>query len=779
MEKYGIGQPVRRKEDVRFLTGKGVYIDDISRPNLVHAVILRSPHAHAKILKIDSSEAATMPGVLAIVTGQDWEREDFAPIPTRSAVKTKISGAPLNQPPRHCLAIERARYVGEPVALIVAESSAQAQDAAESIEVDYEELEPVTDQVKALEPGAPQIWDDIEGNICLDFELGDKQATDKAFAAADHVVSLELRNNRVTAVPIETRGAIAEYDAASDSYLLHNATQNVHANRATFADVLKISPDKLHHVAPDVGGGFGAKNSGYPEPPLLLYAAKKLGRPVKWIADRNESFQGDTHGRDQASKVELALDSEGKFLALRTSTIGNLGAYCFTMGPFTPTAGSARTQGGPYDIPAMFYSAIAAFTNTMPLDPYRGAGRPEASFQIERVVELAARELGIDPVELRARNLMRADTLPRKTPMGLDVDTGDFPQLFERTLKMSDREGYAKRVQESRARGLRRGFAIAPYLECSGGMPKEFAGVTFASDGTITLSVGSQSTGMGHETSLPQILGARLGVDMDKIAYVQGDTDATPLGGGHGGSRGLEMGGSAVMTAANDIIAKARHIAAHMLNSTPDDISFANGAFTDVKTDQNIAMEDVIAASFEQGRLPSDMEPGCLDTGVTYERELITCPNGCHAAEVEVDPETGSINVERYWVVDDFGTIINPLLAEGQVMGGIAQGLGQALMENIVYDEESGQLVTGSLMDYALPRADSMPNMQLAFFEDAPTAKNPLGVKGAGEAGCCGAPPAIVNAVLDALKGDGVTHIEMPLTPEKVWRAIAGGKLSP
>jgi carbon-monoxide dehydrogenase large subunit len=772
MEKYGIGQPVRRKEDVRFLTGAGTYIDDIKPDNLAHAVVLRSTHAHAKILGIDSAEAENMPGILEIVTGKDWIAEDFQPMPTKSAVNKKIDGTPLNQPPRHAVAIDRVRYVGEPIALIVAETSSQAQDAAEVIEVDYEELEAVTDQVKALEPGAPQIWDDIKGNFCLDFELGDKEETEKAFKDADHVIKLELRNQCVTATPIETRGAIASYDKGTGKYFLQNATQNVHANRGTFADVLKIPHEDLHHMAPDVGGGFGAKNSGYPEPTLLLYAAKKIDRPIKWISERNESFATDTHGRDQVSTVELALDRDGMFLGLRTATVGNIGAYCWTVGPFTPTGGSARTQGGPYYFPTMYYSAIAAFTNTMPLDPYRGAGRPEGSFQIDRIVELAARKLGFDPIELKRKNLMPADSLPRKTPMGLDVDTGNFPEVFERTLKMSDREGYAKRVEESARKGLRRGFAITPYLECTGGSPKEFAGVKFDKDGSLTLRVGSQSTGMGQETSMPQILSAKLGIDIDKISYVQGDTDATPIGGGHGGSRNMEVGGSTVLMAANEVIEKAKQIAAHLLNSNADDMSLSEGVFTDVKTSQTITIEDLITASFDESRLPDGLGTGALDTETTFEREIISCPNGCHSAEVEVDPETGSINVERMWVVDDFGTIINPMLADGQVMGGIAQGLGQALMEEIIYDEDSGQLVTGSLMDYALPRADSMPKMEMVFYEDAPTAKNPLGVKGSGEAGCCGAPPAIVNAVLDALKDDGVTHIEMPLTSEKVWRAI-------
>ncbi|MEM8743669.1 MAG: xanthine dehydrogenase family protein molybdopterin-binding subunit [Pseudomonadota bacterium] len=776
MEKYGIGQPVRRKEDVRFITGTGTYIDDVTADNLAHAVVLRSPFAHAKILGIDTSEAEEMPGVLGIVTGKDWMAEGFAPIPTKSAVAKKIDGSPLNQPQRHCFAIDRARYIGEPVAVVIADTFEQAQDAAELIEVDYEDLPSVTDARKALEDGAPRIWDDIEGNFCVDFELGDKQATRKAFAEADHVVSLDLVNNKVTAVPIEPRGAVAEYDPATDTYKLQNATQNVHANRATFADVLKIDAESIHHVAPDVGGGFGAKNSGYPEPPILLYAAKKFGRPVKWINDRNEGFQSDTHGRAQFSKVELALDKEGKFLGLRTHTIGDIGAYCWTVGPFTPTGGSARTQGGMYHIPAMHYSAIAAFTNTMPMDPYRGAGRPEASYQVERIIQHAANTLGFDPVELRRKNLMTPESLPRKTPMGLDVDSGNFPEVFDRTLKMTDRDGYAKRVAASETDGLRRGFSITAYLECTGGMPKEFAGISFAKDGTITLRVGSHSTGMGHETTKPQILADTLGIEFDKVSFIQADTKATPIGGGHGGSRNLEVGGNAVLKAANEALDKAKVLAAHQLNSNVDDMDFADGVFTDVKTKQTVSMEDVIGASFEKGRLPDGMEPGCLDTESIFEREVISCPNGVHAAEVEVDPDTGAVRVENYWVVDDFGPIVNPMLADGQVMGGVAQGLGQALMEQIVYDDEDGQLITGSLMDYALPRADSMPKMELGYYEDAPTAKNPLGVKGAGEAGCCGAPPAIVNAVLDALKDDGVTHIDMPLTPEKVWRAVSEAK---
>jgi len=453
-----------------------------------------------------------------------------------------------------------------------------------------------------------------------------------------------------------------------------------------------------------------------------------------------------------------------------------LGAYCGTVGAFTPTGGSARTQGGVYAFKAMYYQSRAGFTNTAPLDPYRGAGRPEGSFQIERIVELAARQRGFDPIELRRKNIMPKDSLPLKTAMGLDVDCGDFPTVFEQTLAMTDRDGYASRLAASKAAGRLRGFAIAPYLECTGGMPKEHAVVSFAQDGSAHLSVGSHSTGMGHETSLRQILAAQLGLDMDSIGFTQADTDATPLGGGHGGSRGMELGGNAVKQTAGQVIDKGRAIAAHQFEASVEDVDFEDGSFFQPGTNNTMTMGEMIEASFDAERLPDDMAPGCLNTGSTFERGIISVPNGCHAAEVEVDPETGTIDVVGFWVVDDFGTIINPMLADGQVMGGVAQGLGQALMEQAVYDEESGQLVTGSLIDYALPRADDMPPMSLEYYEDAPTQKNPLGVKGAGEAGCCGAPPAIVNAVLDALKDLGVTHMEMPLTPETVWKAIQSAR---
>jgi aerobic carbon-monoxide dehydrogenase large subunit len=510
---------------------------------------------------------------------------------------------------------------------------------------------------------------------------------------------------------------------------------------------------------------------------VMLYAAQKLGRPIKWVADRTESFLTDTHGRDQESHVALALDANGKFLALQVQTVGNVGAACGTMGPFTPTGGSARTQGGVYAIPAIHYAGKAVFTNTVQTDPYRGAGRPEAVFHIERIVELAARQLGMDPVDLRRRNLIQPSQMPYTSAIGLPIDCGDFPEVFERVLKMSDRPGLPARAATSRAKGLRRGFAVTPYLECSGGGPHEEARLSFEAGGRVVLSVGTHSTGMGHETAFAQIVADRLGIEFSRIAFRQADTAATKIGGGHGGSRGLETGGSASLQAANMVIEKARTIAAHLLNSRADDITFVDGMLTDTKTGQSVTMNAVIEAASDASRLPAGMTTGALNVTASFEREMFTIPNGAHACEVEVDPETGVIKVDGFWCVDDFGSVINPMLADGQVMGGIAQGLGQALMEEIVYDRETGQPLTASLLEYALPRADHIPRMQIAFFEGAPTKRNPLGAKGAGEAGCCGATPVIVNAVLDALKEYGVHHIEMPLTSEKVWQAIvASGK---
>jgi carbon-monoxide dehydrogenase large subunit len=771
-----VSTSVRRLEDQRFITGTGAFIDDLDLPGQAHAAILRSPHAHARIVSTDVSPARGAAGVLLVVTGAEWVAAGHGAIPTKTVIRTKRDGSPFNEPKRYCLAVDAVHHVGEPVALVVAESQAEAEAALELIAVAYADLPAVAHQVPALAEGAPQLWVEAPGNLCLDYELGNRAAVEEAFARADHVVSLDIVNNRLAGVPMEPRGALAEYDPATDSYTLWNASQNIHANRDIFAQMLGIPPGKLRHVAPDIGGGFGSKNAVYPEPALLLYAAKRLERPVKWVGTRSEAFLADIHGRDQVSIVSLALVRDGTFLALKVESVGNLGAWCGTMGPFTPTLGTARTQGGPYAFPALLYTARAAFTNTSQTDPYRGAGRPEATFHVERIVEHAARTLGFDRLELRRKNLIPRESLPWTTPMGLSIDSGNFARLLDRTLELADYADFPARAAEAKARGLRRGIAVAPYLETTGGAPKEEAKVTFAADGRLTLAVGSHSTGMGHETSLPQILAGRLGVPLEAIEFGQGDTALTKLGGGHGGSRTTEVAGSAVLKAAEEIIAKGRTIAAHLLNSRTEDIAHAigqgEGSFRDVKTGQSLTFAEVAAAAADASRLPAGMAAGALDTTAVYERGSITVPNGCHAAEVEVDPETGVVTVVGFWAVDDFGTVINPMLADGQVMGGVAQGLGQALLEEMVYDPGTAQPITATFMDYAMPRADNVPPMVVAYDETAPTKRNPLGVKGAGEAGCCGAPAAIVNAVLDALAEYGVTHIDMPLTPMKVWRAI-------
>jgi carbon-monoxide dehydrogenase large subunit len=772
-----VSAPVRRLEDQRFVTGSGTFIDDVSLPGQAYAAVLRSSRAHARINGIDASAARAAPGVLLVVTGADWVAAGHGPIPTKTTVRAKRDGSPFNEPKRHCLAVDAVRHVGEPVALVVAGTREEAEAAAELIEVDYAELPAVAHQLAALQQGAPQLWAEAPGNLCLDFELGNRAQVEEAFARADHVVTLDIANNRVAGAPMEPRGVLAAYDQASGTYTLWNASQNIHANREIIAQqILNIPAAQVRHVAPDVGGGFGAKNCVYPEQAIALYAARQVGRPVKWVGTRSEAFLADAHGRDQVSTVSLALAKDGTFLALKVETVGNLGAWCGTMGPFTPTMGTARTQGGPYAFPALLYVARTAFTNTAQTDPYRGAGRPEATFHVERIVEHAARTLGFDRVELRRKNLIPQAALPWTTPMGLSIDSGNFARLLERTLELADYAGFPARAAGAKARGMRRGIAVAPYLETTGGAPKEEAKVTFAADGRVTLAVGSHSTGMGHETSLAQILAGRLGLPLEVIGFRQGDTAATATGGGHGGSRSMEVGGSAVLKAAEEIVAKGRAIAAHLLNSRVEDIEHAEGRFNDIETGQSLTLAEIAAAAADASRLPPGMAPGAaggaLDTTAVYERAAITVPNGCHAAEVEVDPQTGVVKVVGFWAVDDFGSIINPMLADGQVMGGVAQGLGQALLEEVVYDPATGQPLTGSLMDYGLPRADNVPSVVVAYDESAPTTRNPLGVKGAGEAGCCGAPAAIVNAVLDALAEYGVTHIDMPLTPMKVWRAI-------
>ena len=771
VKAFAMAQAPRRKEDFRFLTGSGRYLDDIKLEGMAYGLVLRSPYAHARLDRIEARAAAKAPGVLALFTGADWQAEGLGDIPTRTAAKNR-DGSPVPVPPRPGLVSDRVRFVGDAVAFIVADRLDAAKDAAELIEVGYEPLPAVTDPEKALEPGAPLVWDDVPGNLCVDFEAGDKAAVDAAFARAAHIISLDLVNNRVTAVAMEPRGAIGQYNRESDSFTLISCAQNIHVNRDQIAeDVFHVPREKIRHVAYDVGGGFGSKNALYPEYALVLLAARRLGRPVKWVNDRSDSFLSDTHGRDQNSRVELALDSHGRFLALKVISVGNAGAYVSSTGPFTPTGGTARTQGGLYRIPALYFQSKAVFTNTVPTEPYRGAGRPEATYQVERVIDVAARELGLDRVELRRRNLIRPEDLPYRTAMGLEIDSGAFETVLNRTLELADWDGFPRRAPAARAAGRRRGIGVAMYLGLTGGRREDCAAMSFEVDGSVTIALGKESAGTGHETVFPQIVAARLGVPIEQVKYGQADTDLTPAGGGHGGSSGLEVAGSAVVVAAGRVIEKAKLIAGELLEAAPADIAFADGRFSIIGTDRSVAMSDVIAASFDRASLPEGMPRG-LDVALTYKSENVTYPNGCHVAEVEVDLETGLVSLVDYTVIHDFGAIINPLTADGQVMGATAQGIGQALLENVVYEENSGQMISGSLMDYGLPRADNLVPFRTAFYEDAPTVNNPLGVKGAGEAGCGGAPPAVVSAVVDALKEFGVRHIDMPLTPERVWRAM-------
>lgn len=771
MEKYGIGQPVLRLEDQRFLTGAGRYLADITPDTCSHAVFIRSPHAHAEIVSIDTSVALAMPGVLAAFCADDLIAANIQPMPTRTAAKNS-DGTPVPVPPWMALAHQRVRYSGEAVVMIVAETQAVARDAAEQVLIEYNSLPSVTDAAAALDPRAPVLWPELGTNVCVDFTAGDKDSTWRALADADHVVELELHNQRVVAAPLETRAAIADWFAEDNRHQLTCTTQNVHANRNQIAvDMLGIDASDLRVLAPDVGGGFGAKNPMYPEYTVLLHASRQIGGAVKWVSDRGESFLSDCHGRDQRSVVRLGLSKEGRFVAFDVESIGNTGPYVMSVGPFTSTAGSARTQGGAYRVDHIHFHSRAVFTNTAPTDPYRGAGRPEATMQIERVIDYAAARLGFDPLELRRINALTNEDMPYTSKVGTEIDSGDCRATLAQAVKIAKWDDFATRVRESAARGLHRGIGIGLYLECGGGAPKEHARIQLLDDGRIHLAVGSQSTGMGHETVFSQLLANRLGLPIDAIVYVQGDTDATPIGGGHGGSRGLEMGGASVLEAAEVFIEKLKLLAAEQLEVAAADLEFNAGDYVVVGTDKQLACSDLlITLSAEPASVVAE-----LASDAQHDRNGVTYPNGCHICEVEVDADTGVIDILRYSIVDDFGVIVNPLTAAGQVMGGTVQGLGQAMMEQIIYND-NGQLISGSLMDYCLPRADDLSGFEIEFFTDAPTERNPLGVKGSGEAGCCGALPALVNAVCNALQPLGVHHIEMPLTPHNVWRAVEAAR---
>ncbi|MBV9554648.1 MAG: xanthine dehydrogenase family protein molybdopterin-binding subunit [Alphaproteobacteria bacterium] len=765
MTQFGIGQPVRRVEDRRFITGHGRYVDDIARPRQAHAVFVRSPHAHAALRRIDTAAAVRARGVVAVLTGADLAADGLGPIPCVSGV----AGAVL--PLRPAMVADRVRHVGDTVAMVIADSAAAARDAADLVAVDYQPLQGVVETAHALDPGRPLVWDEAKGNLCFAWEVGDEAAVAAAAAQARHKVALTLVNNRVVVSSMEPRGALGEYDPGEDTHTLWSSTQGSHFIRNLLAEhVLRVPENRIRVVTPDVGGGFGMKLFLYPEHALVLWAAKRIGRPVKWLPDRSDSFVTDTQGRDNLTTLTLSLDENLKFLGLKVELLANMGAYLSNFAPEIPTFSGAVMHSGVYAIPAIHVSVKGLFTNTVPVDAYRGAGRPEAAYALERLVSFAARQLGVAPDELRRRNLVAAAAMPYATPLGLVYDSGDFGRNLDQALRTADAGGLPARRAAARARGCYRGLGHAVYIEQSGFPPDEFAELRFDPSGTLTILMGSQSSGQGHQTAYAQLASEKLGLDLDKIRVQQGDSAAIAFGRGTGGSRSIPVGGAALMHAAEKLIDKGKRVAAHLLEAAAADIAFADGAFAIAGTDRRVTVDAVARAAFNPAQLPPDVEPGFAESG-HFTPPAPTFPNGVHVCEVEIDPETGVVRIERYLVVDDFGVVINPLLLAGQVNGGIAQGVGQAMLERTVFDPESGQLLSGTFSDYALPRADDLPPLEFAY-NVVPCRTNPLGVKGAGEAGAIGSPPALINAIVDALGEFGIDHIDMPATPEAVWHAI-------
>ncbi len=770
--KFAIGQPVRRQEDLRLVTGHGRYTDDMTLPGAAQAFVLRAPVAHARIARIDVTAARRMPGVLFAATGADVQADGLGDIACGAPLVSR-DGTPRHDTPRPVLAVGKVRHAGQPVALIVAESLTAARDAAEAIEVEYEPLPAVTAAKDALAPGAPQLFDHIPGNQVFDWDndLGDAKATAEAFAKAAHVVALDLVNNRVVVNSMEPRNALADYDAASGRSTLYTASQGPHFVRDPLADgVLKIPRDQLRLVTPNVGGAFGMKAFAYPEQALVVWASRRLGRPVKWQEDRSEGFVSDNQGRDHTTRVELALDSKGRFLGLRVSILANLGAYLSPFGPYVPTR-STDLVTGIYDIGAVHVNVKGVCTNTVPVCAYRGAGRPEAAYLLERVVDAAARELGMTPDAIRRVNFVPPAAMPYTSATRLVFDSGEFEEVMNRCMAAAEWSSFAQRRAQSEREGLLRGIGMATYTErCGGGFP-ETASIEFKDD-RVELVMGNQEYGTGLITSYKQLVSDQLGLDADRIEVIMGDTNRTPSG-LTGGSRSIAVGGAALYEAGRSIIDKGTQIAAQLLEVSAPDIVFADGTFSVAGTDLRVDLMDVAKASLDPAKLPPGMEPG-LDATHHLVPQAQTFPNGCHIVEVEIDPGTGAVGVERYTIVDDFGRTINPLLLEGQVHGGIVQGIGQALLEHAVYDPDSGQLLTGSFMDYAMPRAGDVPSFAFST-HNVPSTSNPFGVKGAGEAGAVGAPPAIINAIVDALhRRAGVRHIDMPATPGRVWEALNG-----
>ena len=772
------------------LRGGGRFVADIVIPGELSCAIVRSPHAHAIIRTVDAARAAAAPGIVAVLTGADMAADRVGPMRALWAIRG-ADGKPMAEPPRFALARERVRHIGEPVALAIAQTREQALDAAELLHVDYAPLAAVIDARAATTQEAPQLHDAAPGNVCFRWARGDEAAVQQAMQTAAHVTRIDLVNNRLIGAAIEPRAVLAVADAASEKLTLYSATQVPHHIRRYVAEQLGLAEGSIRLIAPDVGGGFGYKGKHYPEETIVAWAARRLRRPVKWVATRSESFISDNQGRDHLTHAELALDRDGRFRALRVETLANLGAYVSTFGAAIPSAIYSALLAGVYQTPAIFAQVTGVFTNTLPTDAYRGAGRPEACYVLERLADRAAAELSIDRAEIRRLNLIASSAMPYKTPIGPTYDCGDFPQVFARALEIADYRGFAKRRALGDRSGRLRGIGMACYVESSGVAPSRFAGMLGARtgffeaasirvqpDGGIQALLGTHNHGQGHATTFAQILRTRLGVPLGKIEIVEGDTDLVPYGTGTFGSRSIAVGGSALDRAANKIIAKGKLIAAHLLETSAGDIDFADGVFAVTGTDRKVTFAEVALAANVPHNFPLEtLEPGLQETAV-YDPPAFAFSNGAHVCEVEIDPQTGATSLLGYWGVDDVGTVINHMIVDGQIHGGIAQGLGQALREHCLYDQD-GQLLSGSFMDYALPRAGDLPIIESELDESQPCTHNPLGVKGCGEAGAIAAPAAIVGAVLDALSPLGVTEIEMPLTPETVWRAIAAARSSP
>ncbi len=770
MGEFAVGQGVSRFEDPRLLMGGGRYVDDLVLPRMAFGCVLRSPHAHAKILRIDCAAAEGAAGVLKILTGADWALSGLGDLPVPSGYKRR-DGSPMVRSRYPALAADRVRWVGDCVAFVVAETLAQALDAAELIEVDYAPLPSVTATIDALAPDAPRVWEDAPDNICFVHLAGDKAATDAAFAQAAHVASHRFVINRVTAATMEPRGCIGEFEATSGRYTVHAQTQGVHTIRQDLAQqVLKVPESRVRVITDDVGGSFGMKSAIFNEVALVLLASRLIGRPVKWLSTRSEAFLSDAAARDNVTEAALALDRDGNFLGLRVKTIANMGAHLQAGTPnFLNNLG---TLAGVYRTPAIHADVTAVYTHTCPVRPYRGNGRPEAAYVIERLVDLAADQTGIDPVELRRRNMIPAEAMPFRTALTFTYDCGEFEKILHEAVARADVAGFAARRDESRARGKLRGLGLSYSIERAGTLGFEGAEVRFDRSGTVTLLSGSVSQGQGHETVFKQLVCDRLGIHPDDAEYLQGDTDTIFFSQGTGGSRSATLAGSAFHGAVEKILTKSTALAAHLLGVDAADVSFKDGIFSSARTNRTLTMREVARDAANPAKVPRDMEAGLAATSV-YRADVENFPNGCHVCEIEIDRDTGEAEILRYTVVDDVGTVLNPLLLHGQIHGGVAQGIGQILMEDMRFEKTSGQLLTGSFMDYAMPRASQLPAIAVES-HPVPTKTNPLGVKGAGEAGCVGALPAVANALVDALSEFGVRHIEMPATPERIWRAMNG-----